>query len=1168
MVIRKDHQVSRVAEASADEIKQNFERLIKKYSQWRTEKGEKGLRELSEANVRKDFIDPLFEALGWNVRDAREYDAEKYVRGTGFADVAIKLNGRPVIFIEAKRFGGVPSKSERSVQTTLQGFKIYADWTEEERQVLNYAGMTVEAKWAILTNFEKFRLFNARTGDTVLNIEKPDDYIERMDDLILLTKRNVRNRNIDKLETRVERPDVDLAFLSLLNDWRLKLATNIQRNCPDLGFDDVKKYVQRILDRLIIIRYAEDKWVLDDPDQLKATYEFWLKTRTYTKLTEILKGLFIGFDQIYDSKIFEKDDRLDQILDKIDCDVLGGIIKQLYNQSFRKFTSDILGNTYESYLGHELYFKENGQLGLRQNPQLRKFGGIYYTPPYVVEFVIKNTLGIRLKEIWEETETLFNEGKYDEAAKKFEEVSKIKLVDPACGSGSFLIKAFNLIKEHYEMYNRKVEEANELITRKVTALRREGKNKEAWILEGERPYKLENYEREILKENIYGVDLDPQASEIASVNLMLQALKKGEKLPLILEETNKIGNSLISGTKDELMEFFEEIEEKRPFIWKEEFSDVFEKGGFDILVMNPPWGAAITEKEKLHFRNKYADVTVGVIDTYKLFVKQSLDFLGKGGLLGFIVPNTLLTQMKYRDLRRLLLRESRIRRIVDLGEKVFGTEAVNPCCVVVIEKDKDNSDNELLGLDLRLIEGNKKKAEIIQSLETRWVSIPQKYYEETPFNNFYLDYGTSEWKLKEKLKKINPKLDELVTDMMQGIKTGCNRVFLLKKKLGRLSVPIVKGRDISRYSLNFANRFLLYITDVDLEEHPEIKRYMEKQYQSSLKPEADNRLKKLRTRRPVRKGIVEWYQISEPRRPELFETEKIIMRQTADSIIATIDDKEFYNTNDVYNVALADDVEFNIKYVLALLNSKLLNWYYQHLVREAGRTFAEVKRGNLGLLPIRKIDFSRPEEKEHYDEIIELVDRILSLNKRLNEIDTDFYRYINNIPRIKDATFKRYYMRYSENVIPLIESKTKGTVRRVKVEKQNDWLILKIDYLAQTKGESQEFADVEVLKCQIKDEYLRDFLFYSLSNYKKNLGTGNILLKTQFISIPRFDKNEEKNNQIIVKLIKVYVEAFEKKRMLKNQIQEVDDQINREVYELYDITPEEMFLIEKDSKRN
>jgi hypothetical protein len=275
--------------------------LVNKYNALKKERGESALKDLSEANVRKDFVDPLFKALGWKTDDSHEYDAEKYVRGAGFADVAIKLEGKPIIFIEGKRFGHVPSRTDRGVQTTLTGYRIYADWTTEERQVLNYAGMSVGVKWAILTNFERFRLFNARTGVTILDIERPSDYIDRLDELILLTRNNVAVGNIDKLESRKELPEIDIDFLNLLNDWRLKLSRNIFRNCQGMELRKIKHVVQRILDRLIVIRYAEDKWVLEDTDQLKSTYETWLRTRTYQKLklTGLLKGIFDGFEDIH-----------------------------------------------------------------------------------------------------------------------------------------------------------------------------------------------------------------------------------------------------------------------------------------------------------------------------------------------------------------------------------------------------------------------------------------------------------------------------------------------------------------------------------------------------------------------------------------------------------------------------------------------------------------------------------------------------------------------------------------------------------------------------------------------------------------------------------------------------------------------------------------------------
>lgn len=305
--------------------------LVNKFNTLRNERGERALKDLSEANVRKDFVDPLFKALGWKTDDSHEYDAEKYVRGVGFADVALKLEDKPVIFVEAKRFGQVPSRTDRGVQTTLAGYKIYADWTTEERQVLNYAGMSVGVKWAILTNFERFRLFNAQTGVTILDIERPSDYIDRLDELVLLTKNNVAVGNIDKLESRKELPEIDIDFLNLLNDWRLKLSRNIFKNCPGIDLSKIKHVVQRILDRLKVIMYAEDKWVLEDTDQLKSTYETWLKTRTYQrlKLTGLLKGIFDGFNEIHDSRIFAADGEVDKVLERIDSEVLGDIIVAL-----------------------------------------------------------------------------------------------------------------------------------------------------------------------------------------------------------------------------------------------------------------------------------------------------------------------------------------------------------------------------------------------------------------------------------------------------------------------------------------------------------------------------------------------------------------------------------------------------------------------------------------------------------------------------------------------------------------------------------------------------------------------------------------------------------------------------------------------------------------------
>ncbi|MHC1569532.1 MAG: hypothetical protein ACXQTA_00725, partial [Candidatus Syntropharchaeales archaeon] len=157
--------------------REKIETLITKYRELLRSKGRSGIKELSEANVRSDFIDPLFEILGWDISNPEEYDREYSIKSGGRADVALKIDKKPVILLEAKRFGGIPHIDERGD----------GDWLLEERQAILYAAKE-GAKWAILTNFEKFRVFNARTGLTILDIESIYDYTDKIGKLLYLTK--------------------------------------------------------------------------------------------------------------------------------------------------------------------------------------------------------------------------------------------------------------------------------------------------------------------------------------------------------------------------------------------------------------------------------------------------------------------------------------------------------------------------------------------------------------------------------------------------------------------------------------------------------------------------------------------------------------------------------------------------------------------------------------------------------------------------------------------------------------------------------------------------------------------------------------------------------------------------------------------------------------------
>jgi len=1153
-----------------DQVKSNLANLIKKFEKMKNELGEKGLKELSEANVRKDYIDPFFEILDWKIDDSREYDAERYVRGAGHADVAIKIDLKPVIFVEAKRFGGVPSRLERGIQLTLAGHKIYVDWTKEERQVLNYAGMSLDVKWAILTNFEKFRLFNAKTGDIVLNIESPEEYLERIHDIILITKEQVKNGNIDKLESRIERPDVDLNFLNSLNDWRLKLARNIHKNFPVLNLNELKKYVQRILDRFVVIRYAEDNWILQDPDQLHAAYEYWLKTQTYTSLTEIVRQLFSGFNQIHDSKIFEEDTELDKIIAKIDNDVLATIIQDLYGQNFRKFTSDILGNTYESYLEHQIYSK-NGDLEIRLGSGVRKAGGIYYTEPPVVDYIIRNTLGSKIDILFNEAMTLLDSDIIEDSRKKFLEIKNVRIIDPACGSGSFLIRAFNFLKQKYEDYNEQVEEKNRQLTQSIFKLRRSGNNIEAWKLESIRPQKLEDFDKFILHDNIFGVDLDSSAAEIASVNLMLQGIRRGEKLPIILEENIKTGNSIIAPKEEEISEFFNaEVSEINPFRWEEQFASII-GNGFDVVIGNPPYFTISTQSDVLknYFKksSEWSAVYRGQNDILFYFIMRGLQVLKEGGLLGLIVARYWLESKWGDKLREYILKNAKIKLILDSGNVQFFQGANVLTSIIIFEKNEDpesRTQNVMKIVKVKDWKGDHKSLfehitlhQNDSEYQDDFVSIfpvAQKVLSDQPWT---LAPPLIE-KLKEKIQCDSVLLGD-ICEIGQGMKTGLNEAFILTaEEVSKYNLEkavlrkYVKTRDIKSYAVNYRDLFLVYT-------YPELV--------PSTVPNAIKYLEKFRSRLEKRyqfqDGVCTWFGLSIPQNRRLFDNveEKILVPNYSTSNKFAYDDNSYYTLTDTY-VIVAKEKNCSLKYVLGILNSRLMNFYYKYITKLKRDGYMEYVTRPLSEIPIRKININNSREKETYDAIITHVNNLIELVCKRWQIESDFNAYVDE-PIIGYISLRQFYNECSTNERDA-DNTSKGKIEAMKVLEEGVFLRFIVDYLKNEDNGPNKINNYTLMRCKVGNEILRKFiLFYANRNWK-SFSKGFMFAKILKGKIPVFDKNKGKNLKIIEKIVDGYSRALQQINNLDGQIKKINQSLDSLIYGLYGINDEERNLIESE----
>ncbi|GFO95917.1 fused endonuclease-methyltransferase [groundwater metagenome] len=1134
---------------AANRIRQEIEKLVKSYSDLRKFKNDKEIAAISEANVRADYIDRLFGILGWNTSNPDEYDREHFIRGAGFADVALILNKKPVIFIEAKRFGGIAHSRD-----------IKGDWTLEERQSILYA-VSKNCKWAILTNFEKFRVFNALTGLTILNFESVFDYKDRFNDLLYLTKDYVESGRIEKLGAREEKQDIDLEFLDLLNKWRIELANDIYRNNflnegkpPDLSklFPNYEKYekdpkmakffesrreilrkrldfsvlkdekgnfdierlksaVQRILDRLIIIRWAEDRLLLDDPNILEGKLKLWKMAARYNPLYEALfadGALFDKFNDIHNGELFKRGLFYDRVT--VSDGVLARIIEEMTLHSFRKFDFDILGNTYETYLGNTLYLKEDNTFELRPSQETRKESGIYYTPPYVVDYIVKNTLGALLKD------------------KKPEEVARIKVLDPACGSGSFLIKAYDCFANYYEERNREIEAriAEMLKTGKITE-NFEGKHS--------------GYEASILLNNIHGVDLDSQAAEIAAVNLMLKALKAEEMLPPILGETIKVGNSLISGSEDELKKYFrEEWRAKKPFEWTLQFNDVFDcsngsDGGFDIIIGNPPYGIVFKEADKHFFEDKYPTFKRNN-DIYVAFIEKGISLLRKDGLFSFIVPNTYLTGPYFNDLKEYILNSCKILKILDFGINMVFNDPNVFTSIIILQKERDEKSRkenlaehiDIIG-DGRLIDKNfiivkKKQCE----LKDHWKPLSP---------------------IVEKVSKIEPKLGDIafIKDVGlnywtkgRGKKRGDSigsRVLYEGAQKHEKDIPYLKGRNINRYFSQFGNNWLKY------------------DYEAYLDPEVD-----------IFRFSAEF----------LERNEKIIYRQTSDKIIATIDYQKYYLDKTVHLIVLNEDYEkkFTLKYILAILNSKLASYFYQDIAKETGRTFAQVMTFNMKKIPIFPIDISIPSDKAINDEFASLVDRMLSLNKQLNEINADFRHYLNLRPH--SMVLLRNFM----DALPVGDKEVlkdafgRKPVSAIKTEKfeafeileEGEWLVFKVAYLYKSsKGKIERGSITRALRLHIPDNIMRKFILYNLKDTTPGkLGMGNILEQLQKLKIPRLVTNGEDNRRAIEELMAPFLIEIAKKGAIEQEIRATDDAINKKVYSVYGLTTDEIKIIEEN----
>jgi len=631
----------------------------------------------NETQVRREFIDPFFKALGWDIDNEQGYaeaykdvvheDAVKIGGNTKAPDYAFRVGGTRKFFLEAKK----PAVNIKQDVGPAFQLRRYA-WS-------------AKLPLSILTDFEELAVYDCRVKPEKTDKASVartayytfDDYVEKWDEIAAIFSREaVLKGSFDKYATDNRRKrgtaEVDDAFLEEIEGWRAALARNIALRNRQLDVRELNAAVQRIIDRVVFLRIAEDRGI-EKYGQLQ-------KLSTEKEIYGSLTALFLKADDRYNSGLFHfnKGDGSAETLDTftldltIDDKVLKPILKSLYYPEspyeFSVLPADILGQVYERFLGKVIRLAGSRAI-IEEKPEVKKAGGVYYTPAYIVDYIVKNTLGKLL------------EGKTPAQAsgedKRTKNPAPVRVIDPACGSGSFLIGAYQYLLDWYRDAYVSDDPA------KYTS------GKEPKLLEvGKDDWRLTIAERRrILLTHIFGVDIDTQAVEVTKLSLLLKVLE-GETADAMARQMDffriralpdlgqniRCGNSLIGSDfyKTYSYSLFSDDDHiaMNVFDWEIEFPFLADTKGFDCVIGNPPYLFSAGKDQALYYQKRY-QLSEYQTDFYVYFIEKGTHLLKPDGILAYIVPDSWLNSANFSRVRHSLLNEWSTAELSIFEYKVF-----------------------------------------------------------------------------------------------------------------------------------------------------------------------------------------------------------------------------------------------------------------------------------------------------------------------------------------------------------------------------------------------------------------------------------------------------------------------------------------------------------------
>ncbi|MEZ4801137.1 MAG: TaqI-like C-terminal specificity domain-containing protein [Gelidibacter sp.] len=902
---------------------------------------QENIRNSKEEQYQEGFLRDLFvKILGYTLNPENNFNLTtelKNVKDSKKADGGIIINDKVVGVVELK-----------GTNTTDLG-KI-------EEQAFGYKNNQPECIYVITSNFEKLRFY---IDNAIEHIEFNLFALNEQDFELLylcLGFENIKN-NIPKKLKEESLSQEELITKQLYKDYSLFKRELFQNLCelnPQFEPLELFKKSQKLLDRCLFLFFSEDRNLLP-PNSVRLILKQWKQLQeldAYSPLYERFKKYFgylnTGFKGkqydvfAYNGGLFKPDEVLDNIL--IDDELL---YRHSYKLSEYDFASEvdvnILGHIFENSLNEldEITAQLEGQLIDKSNTK-RKKDGVFYTPKYITKYIVENTIGKLCKKKKSEldiTDEAYQPAK-QRSRKRLDNLNQYRnwllqltICDPACGSGAFLNQALDfLINEH-----RYIDELSAKY------------NKDALI--------LSDVQNSILENNLFGVDLNEESVEIAKLSLWLRTAQPNRKLN-DLNNNIKCGNSLIDDVS---------VAGNKAFNWQNEFPQIFEKGGFDVIIGNPPYVARNLNQSIKNYINSKFETAQYQLELYVAFMELGIRNIKKGGIVSYIVPNSWLKNLMMSDCRKFILENLNLKILLPNLENVFADASVDTM-IFIGEKSIENikgkvSINEFIHQEIRIkhtIEQSRflKNEAFVFDVEINDEILP------------IIDKMKSNVVLVGELFDVTRGVNPYDRNTGQAPEIISNRAYHSSFKKDESFVPELKGLHASRYSYSWDKKHFI--------------------------------------------SYGNW--LAAPRQKKYFEGERIIFREIlGKTLVSTLIEEDFIIDRSLYIAKLEEGMryKYNSSYVLSILNSKLMAFFFRYSNNEFDNLFPKIRVAEFRKLPIKKVSL------ESQGMLIEKANNMILVNKDLQEITQKFQRnlqrefeQLDNLSKKLESWFELSYAEF------------------------------------------------------------------------------------------------------------------------------------------------------------